>query len=594
VSRLAERTLVLGGVGIGLAVLKNFGPLLWPYQLGPTWSPVSQAWFFLVELLWVAAMLVTYRRDPAGPMWKLFLLYQVVGTVGVIWVLPTSLTWTLSQLSIGIGSVVFVHLVLAFPSGRLADRYDRILVGGAYALLVATRLAWLVVWSPGPVVDKVGFSPRNPYVLWPHADLAWLFGPAAIVTIAGLLYVAMLVGLWRHWQRASPALRRALLPITIAAPLQLAIIVAWHLADANATGFGDLRRLLQQPAIDLAGVVFPIGFLLGLLKTRLSRGAIADLALELGRGVPLGGLRDVLARALRDRTLQVVFPAPAGDGYVDPEGQPIELPSVPTRDRGVARLEHEGELLAVLSYDPAIEAEDPGRIEAVASIARLALENERLAAQVRAQLEEVRASRSRIVEAADAERRKIERDLHDGAQQRLVALAMRLDQAREGSAGAAALIDATTAELLTAIKEVRDLAHGLHPTILTDAGLAAAVEALAERTPFPVIAVVTDARFSTEVEVAAYYVIAEGLTNVARYADATEAHVEVTARDGRLEVTVTDNGRGGADPAAGSGLRGLADRLAAIGGDFRVVSPPGAGTTLSAGLPTGATFASKS
>ena len=124
----------------------------------------------------------------------------------------------------------------------------------------------------------------------------------------------------------------------------------------------------------------------------------------------------------------------------------------------------------MLSYDHAIEREDPGRVDAVASVARLALENERLAAQVRAQLEEVRQSRARIVEAADAERRRIERDLHDGAQQRLVALAMRLDQARAGTVGAAALIDATTAELLTAVNEVRDLARGLHPTILTESG----------------------------------------------------------------------------------------------------------------------------
>jgi signal transduction histidine kinase len=220
-------------------------------------------------------------------------------------------------------------------------------------------------------------------------------------------------------------------------------------------------------------------------------------------------------------------------------------------------------------------------------MARLALENERLAAQVRAQLEEVRASRARIVEAGDAERRRIERDLHDGAQQRLVALAMRLDQAREGTAGAAALIDSTTAELLTAIKEVRDLAHGLHPTILTESGLAAAVDALAERTPFPVTASVTEDRFPTEVEAAAYYVIAEGLTNIARYADATEARVDVMAFDGRLQVTVADNGRGGADPTAGSGLRGLADRLAAVGGEFKVASSPGAGTTLTARVPIG-------
>ncbi len=156
-----------------------------------------------------------------------------------------------------------------------------------------------------------------------------------------------------------------------------------------------------------------------------------------------------------------------------------------------------------------------------------------------------------------------------------------------GSSGTfmTALIDATTAELLTAVKEVRDLARGLHPTILTESGLAAAVDALAERTPFPVTSKVTDERFPIEVEVAAYYVIAEGLTNIARYAEATEAHVEVTAADGRVIVTVKDNGRGGADPAGGSGLRGLADRVATIGGDLQVTSQRGSGTMLTATLP---------
>jgi len=375
-------------------------------------------------------------------------------------------------------------------------------------------------------------------------------------------------------------------PVIVATPIQLGLTIAWSVADANPDDWTVLRTTLQHPIVGLAGVVFPIGYMLGLVRARLARGAIADLAVELGRGVPLGGLRDTLARALRDPTLVLAFPAPTGDGFVDPAGQPIELPTAPAGERGVARLERDGETLAVLSYDSAIEREDPGRVAAVASVASMALENERLAAQVRAQLEEVRASRARIVEAGDAERRRIERDLHDGAQQRLVALAMRLDQARAGSLEATALIDATTAELLTAVKEVRDISRGLHPTILTEAGLAAAIEALAERTPFPITTDVTDERFPIEVEVAAYYVVAEGLTNIAKYADATEAHVEVSAVDDRLLVKVTDNGRGGADPNQGSGLRGLADRVAAIGGQLKVTSHRGRGTTLMAELPT--------
>jgi signal transduction histidine kinase len=584
--RHVERAAALAAVGVGLAAFQQFGPLLWPYGLGPSWSVATAALYFLVDLVWVAAMVATYLRDPSGRMWRLFLLYRIVTTLGVLWVFPTSLTWTLSQLVTGLGSVVFVHLVLAFPSGRLVDPFDRRMVAGAYTVLAVSRIAWVLVWQPAP--GQVGFAPRNPFVVAPDDTLAFLFGPVALVGLAALLLGAVVVGLGRHWRRASPVLRRSLLPITIAAPIQLGFTVAWYLGGAIPTEWGTLRGVLQSPIVALAGLVFPVGYLLGLVRAKLARAAVADLAVELGRGVPLGGLRDALARALRDPTLVLAFPAPTGEGVVGSDGSPVVLPAAADDSRAVARLERDGELLAVLAYDPAIEREDPGRVAAVASVARLALENERLAAQVRAQLEEVRASRSRIVDAADAERRRIERDLHDGAQQRLVALAMRLDQAREQSAGASDLIDATTVELLAAIREVRDLARGVHPPILTDAGLGAAIEALAERTPFPVAIDATDERFPPEIEAAAYFVVAEGLTNIARYAVATVARVEVRAVDGRLLVRVSDDGRGGADPAAGTGLRGLEDRLAAVGGELRVTSEPGSGTTLLASMPAGA------
>ena len=206
---------------------------------------------------------------------------------------------------------------------------------------------------------------------------------------------------------------------------------------------------------------------------------MASLVVELGRGVPLGGLRDVLARALGDPSLQVAS-APSS-GYVDAAGHPVDLP-VGDPTRTVTRLEHGDELLGVLVHDPLIEVEDPGLVEAVGTRLGSRSRNERLAAEVRAQLEEVRASRVRIVEAADAERRRVERDLHDGAQQRLVALAMRLQVAKQSTPEASGLLDAATTELETAIGEVRGLARGVHPTILTESGLAAAVDMLAERT----------------------------------------------------------------------------------------------------------------
>ena len=251
----------------------------------------------------------------------------------------------------------------------------------------------------------------------------------------------------------------------------------------------------------------------------------------------------------------------------------------------MTRLERGDELLGVLVHDPLIEVEDPGLVEAVGNAARLALENERLAAEVRAQLEEVRASRVRIVEAADAERRRVERDLHDGAQQRLVALAMRLQVAKQSTPEASALLDAATTELETAIGEVRGLARGVHPTILTESGLAAAIDALAERTTIPVVADVVDSRFDATVEATAYFVVAEALTNVVRYSGAGGARVTVREAGDTLLVEVTDDGRGGADPAAGSGLRGLDDRVAAIGGRLTITSPAGGGTTVRAELP---------
>jgi signal transduction histidine kinase len=244
----------------------------------------------------------------------------------------------------------------------------------------------------------------------------------------------------------------------------------------------------------------------------------------------------------------------------------------------------------LLVSDPALTEADPGLVAAVGSVAGLALENSRLTAEVRAQLEDVRASRARIVEAGDAERRRVERDLHDGAQQRLVTLAVRLQLGRdalgdEADPATARLLDAASAELDNALAQLRELARGIHPAILAEAGLGPAIRSLAERSAVPVRVTASDERSPTRVETAAYYVVAEALTNVVRYAAASEATVSVERSDGVLLVRVADDGVGGADPERGSGLRGLEDRVAAVGGTLTVTSPPHAGTTILAEFP---------
>ncbi len=231
-------------------------------------------------------------------------------------------------------------------------------------------------------------------------------------------------------------------------------------------------------------MVIPLAIVFGVVQSRLARGNVADLAVELSAGVPVGGLEPILARALRDPSFQLAFPAPEGEGLLDPAGVPIPVPDGSSRSTTI--IARDGEVIAVFLGDPAVVAEDPGLVDAVGSVARLALQNERLAAQVRAQLEDVRESRARLVEAGDIERRRIERDLHDGAQQRLTALAMRLQTSRQSMPEAASVLDAATSELQAAIAEVRDLARGVHPTLLHELGLAAAVDALAERSTIPV------------------------------------------------------------------------------------------------------------
>jgi signal transduction histidine kinase len=584
VGRMVVVTVAYLAIIIGAAVYPFVSPL--HDEWFPPVSPLEKFGDALLGVVWLVVLLVSLARQPHGRLWKLIFVAFTLQRIGTLMFVPNSLVWSLARIAEQVGVGVFVQLLLAFPSGYLRDRFDRVVVGLGYTLGVAWALNELLfVGNSRPL----GCNPdcvQNVLIVLPNEELYNWLRNAIAVAFSLIVLPLVIAALWRHWRAAAPAARRALLPLVVGVPLWIAVgtveILSRELDFAPGIAFFDSP---SGRAIHLiAPLIFPVGLLVGMVRTRWSRGRVASLVVELGRGVPVGGLRDVLARALDDPSLELAFAAPSGSGFVDASGQPVELP-VGDATRTVTRLERGDELLGVLIHDPAIEAEDPGLVEAVGNAARLALENERLAAEVRAQLEEVRASRTRIVEAADAERRRVERDLHDGAQQRLVALALRLQVASKTTPEAAALLEEATGELQTAIGEVRGLARGVHPTILTEVGLRAAVDALAERTPLPVTVDIPERRFDPTVEATAYFVVAEALTNIARYADAGEARVVAVPEDNRLVVTVEDDGRGGADPTQGSGLRGLADRLAAIEGRLTITSPEGRGTTVRAELP---------
>jgi len=297
-------------------------------------------------------------------------------------------------------------------------------------------------------------------------------------------------------------------------------------------------------------------------------------------------VRDSLAEGLGDESLTIAYWLPEREIFVDDDGHEVQISAATETGRVWTPVEHDGKLIAAIIHRPDLANTDI--VQTAGTAAVLQLENERLRADLRARLDELRDSRARIVEVSDAERRRLERNLHDGAQQQLVALALQLRLARNKATNkeSAELIDGALEQLDRALSELRELARGIHPAILSDRGLEAAVKALAERQPLP-----TEIEYSVEhkleptVEATAYFMIAEGLANIAKYAEAKQADVRVSEQEGALEVEVADDGCGGADASKGTGLRGLEERLRALDGTLKVESEPGKGTRLIAYIP---------
>ena len=482
---------------------------------------------------------------------------------------------------------LLLHLLVAFPSGRLTGKWERRFVGLAY--IDTTVIPWIAVLfhQTSDHNEYCDGCPANPIVISDQLGFAeFMFGLQAVIGVIGITGIAIL--LVRRWRASTASYRSAFAPVLAAGIATLVLLGVSLFADVSSAPDGDL-----EDAIDFASLIafatIPFAFLGGLLRSRLSRAsAVSELVNRLGEEDPRQGLRDALADALGDPSLSLAYWMPDQEGYVDAAGRPVEIPA---KEGICTHVERDGRPVAVICHDDSLE-DERDLVQAVGAAASIALENERLNAELRARVSELRASRARIVKAGDEERRRLERDLHDGAQQRLVALAlnMRMIESKLDSdpAGAKELLHDTATELSEATTELRELARGLHPAVLSDRGLRPALEALAGRAPLDVaLEGSPDERLPAAVESASYFVVAEALTNVARYADASHASVSVHRIDGSVTVEVRDDGAGGADPASGSGLRGLADRVAALDGRLEVISPPGAGTVVRAVIPCG-------
>jgi signal transduction histidine kinase len=368
------------------------------------------------------------------------------------------------------------------------------------------------------------------------------------------------------------------------------IAVIGQLAAQTAGSEGTAVDVLFLISVIPLALV-PYLFLASFVHARMAQGgAVGELISRLTAAPRGAQVRDALADALEDPTLELVFWLPERERYVDARGQDYELPEDDSA-RAVTKVDRDGECVAAIVHDPTLP-QMRGHVEAVGAAAALALDNERLDAALRAKIGELSRSRERMLRIGLEERRRLERDLHDGAQQRLVSMALNIRLARaklnEDPLAAEQLLAGAGSELDAALAELRELARGIHPAVLTDRGLSTALETLATRAPVPVeLGELPDERLPEAVELAAYFVVAEALTNVAKYSEASHATVQVERNNGRVVVEVADDGIGGADPARGTGLRGLADRLAVLEGRLEVESAKGEGTTITASIPCG-------
>ncbi len=538
-SAAISRILVGGGFAVTAVLLRN--------QVGQRGN--SQL-FALLALVWVISQ--TIHRDIGAFAWTALWAQAFVQLLAAAILLryPNAEYSTSSRIFVTVNAIGSA----AFP----------------LALVTTGRPKWAEWagysgWWPSIWADRGRFD------LVQHLYNAWLAG-------AAFVFVVLLV---RRWTRLIRLEQRTMLPILIAA-----IIAA---AGTASNFFGPmLGPGAQEPLVvarAYSGVTVSLAFVISAIQVRLARAAVTELVARLAGPVTIDQVRDALRRALDDKDLEVLYWLPDDAHFVDSEGLPRE-PSDDVDRLVIPVSTADEDPLAVVQAAPSLRRHR-SLVDAAIGVSRLALENTRLQAGLRSQLAATKDARSRLVKAGLEERRRLERDLHDGAQQRLLGIGLRLGAIRAVTPNPSITdaIEKARAEIRLALQELRDLAHGIYPALLTQAGLGPAVEAVAERLPITVRVRIPERRFGPDLESTAYLVICETLTNVAKHAGPCIAHVTVDVREGWMHVDVSDDGRGFSPEGAATPLSAVQDRLAAAGGTLTVASVPAEGTHIHASLP---------
>jgi signal transduction histidine kinase len=520
---------------------------------------------------YVLGGVIAWWRRPASRFGPLMLLTGfVMGLTPMQWS-SQPLVHSIGNLFDMVPAALFLHVFLAFPGGRLRDRSERVLVAVTYAVTLGLQVVKLLI----------GANPDSLFTVVDVPDVGNIVEKIQLTMVSVCLVVGVVL-LHRRRSNRSRLRRRPATLVVDAFSFALVMLALLYTGGLLGWSFIEPIRLVTFAAVGLA----PVAFLFALLDLRLARGDVAGLLVEL-QADPTADLQAPLSRALRDPSLRLTYWLPEFGTWADQDGAPAPPPTA-MADRGVRVLSRDGEPMAALSFDPVLD-EEHELLDAVVATTSIALENGRLRAELRARLNELQESRVRVLEAGRQERQRLERDLHDGAQVRLVALSMEL-----GMLGAdpdtddelrTRLLHAKS-EVSASLEELRDLARGIYPAVLTAHGLDVALESLAARSTVPVqLTVATEERPAPAIEVAAYYVVSEALANIGKHSGATAALVCVERQGSRLVVDVRDNGRGGAQPHTGSGLDRLALRVEALGGRLAVRPADGGGVHVHAELP---------
>jgi signal transduction histidine kinase len=525
--------------------------------------------------------LASWRSRPQNRVGPIMVLTSFAWFAAQLNEASTAWLYTIGTAVQSVWGIGLVWLLLSFPSGRLPARLDRWLVGFGLSLALGLQLAAMLYGNkaglrcpgcPTNLLQVVDDDRKAQSLL----DLQRLLGGVLVVTVITVLV--------RRWLSAGAAKRRAVAPVLVSGCACLAALALTVALDLVGDPLGALPAHVWF--YSMASVPFAVLFVF--LQRRLARGMIAGLVVELGGASAATDLREALARALGDPSLGIAYWFPPEQRYVDGDGAPVKLPDGDSGRRSTV-VSRDGVPIAVLLHDQVLE-HNAELVRSVCAAASLTLENERLQAELRARLVDLQASRARLVEATDAERRRIERDLHDGTQQRLISIAMSLGlletKLPEQATSAQPIVREARQALTLALEELRELTHGINPPLLTERGLPAALDELCRRAALPThLHLGVDRRLPDQVESAAYFVVSEALTNAAKHSHASEVRVTAACEGQSLAVEIADDGIGGASTTGGSGLRGLADRVEALGGRLCISSPPGRGTTLRAEIP---------